>query len=238
MKDFFTIIGGMGTEATESYLHLLNQRTPAHRDQDYLNYILVNHATVPDRTDYIMDHTQPSPLPPLATDIKQQSLLNPAFFALPCNTAHYFYQDLQELTTVPILHMPRLAVASIKTKFPSARRIGLVATQGTLHDRIYEKELVQAGYQFVMPSPEVAHDTMELIYAGVKEQNQVDPNLYHKILRQMIVTQHCDVVVLGCTELSVADQRVGNGGYPVIDAQSELVDETLRRALQLRTQQA
>lgn len=134
--------------------------------------------------------------------------------------------------------MPRLAVASIKTKFPSARRIGLVATQGTLHDRIYEKELVQAGYQFVMPSPEVAHDTMELIYAGVKEQNQVDPNLYHKILRQMIVTQHCDVVVLGCTELSVADQRVGNGGYPVIDAQSELVDETLRRALQLRTQQA
>lgn len=76
----------MGTEATESYLHLLNQRTPAHRDQDYLNYILVNHATVPDRTDYIMDHTQPSPLPPLATDIKQQSLLNPAFF---CATLQY-----------------------------------------------------------------------------------------------------------------------------------------------------
>ena len=45
MKNFFTIIGGMGTMATESYIHQLNLRTPANNDQEYLNYILVNHAT-------------------------------------------------------------------------------------------------------------------------------------------------------------------------------------------------
>ena len=75
MQKFFTIIGGMGTMATESYVHQLNLRTPAHADQEYLNYILVNHATVPDRTDYILDHSQPSPLPSLLEDIKQQSQL-------------------------------------------------------------------------------------------------------------------------------------------------------------------
>ena len=58
MKDFFTIIEGMGTPATESYIRLLNAATPAHRDQDYLNYILVNHATVPDRSTYLMDHSR------------------------------------------------------------------------------------------------------------------------------------------------------------------------------------
>ena len=50
MRQFFTVIGGMGTPATESYVRLLNQRTHAHSDQEYLNYILVNDATVPDRT--------------------------------------------------------------------------------------------------------------------------------------------------------------------------------------------
>lgn len=53
MENFFTILGGMGTLATESFIHTLNKRTEAHRDQDYLNYIVVNHATIPDRTEYI-----------------------------------------------------------------------------------------------------------------------------------------------------------------------------------------
>ena len=46
MKDFFVILGGMGTQATESFVHLLNKRT-AQKDRDYLNYCLFNHATVP-----------------------------------------------------------------------------------------------------------------------------------------------------------------------------------------------
>lgn len=41
MENFFTILGGMGTLATESFIHTLNKRTEAHRDQDYLNYIVV-----------------------------------------------------------------------------------------------------------------------------------------------------------------------------------------------------
>ncbi len=73
----------MGTEATETFIHLLNEQTPATKDQDYLNYILVNHATIPDRTDYIMDHKKPNPFLPLAADIKQQSQLQPAFFCHP-----------------------------------------------------------------------------------------------------------------------------------------------------------
>ncbi len=79
MQHFFTIIGGMGTEATETYLHQLNERTPAQRDQDYLDYILVNHATVPDRTAYIKDHSQPNPLPTLLDDIKKTKSVGARF---------------------------------------------------------------------------------------------------------------------------------------------------------------
>lgn len=43
MKNFFTILGGMGTLATESYVRLLNNKTETHKDQDYLDYIVGNH---------------------------------------------------------------------------------------------------------------------------------------------------------------------------------------------------
>ena len=46
MKHFFSIIGGMGTIATESYVRLINHRVKITKDQDYLNYILVNDAQI------------------------------------------------------------------------------------------------------------------------------------------------------------------------------------------------
>ena len=234
MQKFFTIIGGMGTMATESYLHQLNLRTPAHADQEYLNYILVNHATVPDRTTYILDHTQESPLPSLLEDIRQQSLLKPEFFTLPCNTAHYFFDELQAATDVPILHMPRETVKEIQRKYPTAKRIGITGTRGTIADKIYEDELNRAGLTPVLPTAAIENQTMELIYDDIKENNMVDAQLFHGIVRQMVEDQHADVVILGCTELSLANEREPETTYPVADGQSILVDRTLEKALALQ----
>lgn len=90
LRQFFTVIGGLGTPATESYVRLLLQRTTATSDQTYLNYILVKHATVPDHSDYILDHSKPSFFPDLLTHVRAQSLLQPTLLDIVCNTAHYF----------------------------------------------------------------------------------------------------------------------------------------------------
>lgn len=230
MEHFFTIIGGMGTSATETYLHQLNERTPATNDQEYLNYILVNHATVPDRTDYILDHSKPSPLPPLLTDFKQQAALKPDFFTLPCNTAHYFYDELTKATDIPILHMPREAVKWIGQNLPNAKKVGLISTEGTRADHIYDDEIKNAGYELVLPDDKIQQQTNELIYANVKEKNSVDRALYHEILRQMFEEKGCDTVVLGCTELSLAQDREPYTKHPVTDSQSILVDKTIELA--------
>lgn len=236
MKNFFTIIGGMGTMATESFIHQLNLRTPAKCDQDYLNYILVNHSTIPDRTDYVLDNSKPSPFPDLAEDIKQQSSLKPDFFVIPCNTAHYFYDDLQELTDIPILHMPREAVKEIKVKYPKAHKVGLLATHGTIVDHVYENEIKNAGYDYVGPTDVIQKKTDELIYDDIKERNFVDRQLFHGLVKTMINELQCDVVILGCTELSLAQEREPVEGLPIIDGQIVLVERSLEKAIELQKQ--
>jgi aspartate racemase len=234
MEKFFTIIGGMGTPATESYIRLLNDRTPTHRDQDYLNYILVNHATVPDRSTYLMDNTKPSPYPDLLEDIQSQSKLNPAFFVIACNTAHYFYDDLQKATDVPIVHMPRETVKYIKSEFPDAKRIGIIGTPGTTSDGIYDRELLAEGYEVVKPTDEIQDLTSKLIFDDIKEQNFVDDQLFYRILKMMVEEQKSDVVILGCTELSYAQEMAHDHQYPIADSQSVLVDKSIKMALDLR----
>lgn len=234
MKNFFTIIGGMGTLATESYMRILNQRTKTTKDQDYLDYIIVNHATVPDRTDYIIDHSKPSFLPSLVEDVKQQSLLQPAFMVIICNTAHYLYKEIQAATDIPIIHMPHLAITTMKKQYPQAKKIGLIATKGTLADHIYENEIKEAGFNISLGDQAVQDEVESLIYDDIKVNGSVDKEKYHHILNTMHDKFNCDVIVLGCTELSLAQEMAPDHGYDVIDAQSIIADKSIELGLKLR----
>lgn len=60
-RPFFAVLGGMGTLATESYIRLVNRATHAHCDQDYLDYIVFNDSSVPDRTAYILGESDENP---------------------------------------------------------------------------------------------------------------------------------------------------------------------------------
>lgn len=234
MKKFFTVIGGMGTLATESYVRLLDQRTKTEKDQDYLDYIVVNHATVPDRTSYIIDHSKPSFLPPLVEDVKQQSLLKPAFMVIICNTAHYLYDEIQAATDIPIINMPHLAVTTIGKKYPNAKKIGLIATKGTLHDHIYEDEIKEAGFELSIGDQAVQDEVESLIYDDIKIAGAVNKKKYYHILQTMHDKFDCDVIVLGCTELSLAQEKAADHPYNVVDSQSVIVDKSIELGMKVR----
>lgn len=234
MQQFFTVLGGMGTLATESFVRVLDQRTPIHCDQDYLDYLVVNHATVPDRTNWILDHSQPGIIPPLLEDIKQQSLLKPEFFVLACNTAHYVYDELQAATEIPIINMLAETVAAIADIQPNAKRVGLLATPGTIQSGLYDPYIENAGYEVVKPTEAILALTEDLIYNDIKEAGHSDNQKYHRLVQQMIEEQNCDIVILGCTELSYAEEMDPETKYPVADSQSIVVDRTIEKALAIR----
>ncbi|MBA1392677.1 amino acid racemase [Lactobacillus sp. XV13L] len=234
MKNFFSIIGGMGTIATESYVHLLNHRIKITKDQDYLNYILVNDAQIPDRTAYIKDHTQPNFFNDLRADVLQQAQLGPDFFVMPCNTAHYFYDDLVKLTTIPFLHMMRIAVHKFVEDYPHEQKIGLIATEGSIYDHLYADEIARAGRTVELGGPEIQPLVTELIYGQIKERGVVVADLYHRILRLMHDRYGCNVILLGCTELSLAQEKAPDHPYNIIDPQLIIADVAIELELAIR----
>ena len=235
MKNFFTIIGGMGTIATESFVRMINHRIKITKDQDYLNYILVNDAQVPDRTTYIKDHSKPNFFNALRDDVLQQSPLKPDFFIMPCNTAHYFYDDLANLTDVPFLNMMRIAVHKFLVDYPNEKKIGLIATEGSIYDHLYEDEIKQVGREAELGGPEIQPMVTELIYSNIKEKGVVDKELYHRILRTMHDQYGCNVILLGCTELSLAQEKAPDHPYNVIDPQVTIADVAIELELQIRS---
>ena len=73
-----------------------------------------------------------------------------------------------------------------------------------------------------------------LIYDRIKESDTLDQDLYFEILEEVTHKIGCEKSVLGCTELSLMEEFTENNPYPVVDAQSILVDRTIEKALTYR----
>lgn len=235
MKNFFSIIGGMGTLATEAYVHLLNTRVKNITcDQDYMDYILVNDASTPDRTTWIEDHSRPNPYDTLKENVEKQALLGPDFYVMPCNTAHYWYDQLNALNDIPFLNMMDIAVHKCVEEHPDEQKIGLIATAGSVKDGLYVKYIERMHRNVELGGPEIQPMVNQLIYGDIKDKGDVDEELFHKILKTMHDKYGCNVVILGCTELSLCYEDDTNIPVSVIDPQGIIADVAIELETEIR----
>ncbi len=65
------ILGGVGPLATIYFADLVIKMTDAKSDQEHIAMVILNHASIPDRTEYILDNTKPNPLPVMIADAQQ-----------------------------------------------------------------------------------------------------------------------------------------------------------------------
>lgn len=230
MKNFFVILGGMGTLATTNFLNDLNLIYRPKSDQDYLNYMVINHADIPDRTAFILGKSDENPYEFLKEDIESVDSLNPDFYLITCNTAHFFYDKLTRLTKKPIINMIGLVEKRLKDiKKPST--IGLFATEGTIESGLFDGVIKRSGHE-IFKSPKEIQDLINTcLYTDVKESGTINFQRYHKTLQKML-DQGCDYVILGCTEASFINSEDEKAlDYPLIDSEKELVKECLRLGL-------
>ncbi|QWI72919.1 amino acid racemase (plasmid) [Bacillus mycoides] len=231
MNEFFGILGGLGPQATIHFMTEVIKKTNANKDQEHMNCITFQHATIPDRTDFILKRSNIDPFPYLKEDVKKLESMGVNFIVMPCNTAHYFYKKLQNTTSVPIINMINETVVYIKKKYPSLQKIGILATEGTIQSNLYNAVIEENGLE-VIPTPvKIQEATNLLIYEQVKKNKTIDKDLYLQIIHQM-KSIGCELVIIGCTELSVINNITESLSLktPIVDAQDVLVGITIRLA--------
>ncbi len=199
------IIGGVGSEASAYFYDKLIKHTKVNKDQDHLDMIILNHATIPDRTAHILDNTKPSPLEPILDDIKILNDLQVSLIMIPCNTSHYYFDIFQANSKVPIYHMIEETIAYLASQ--NIHKVGIWATSGTINSKLYQQACAKYELSYEIPSEENQALVMSLIYDDVKAGKAINMDNFKTINKEMLAKE-VDCVILACTELSILKEKL------------------------------
>lgn len=218
------ILGGLGPMATVYFYELLTMHTKAARDQDHIDVIINSRATTPDRTAYILGESSENPFDIMAEDARRLVTFGADVLAIPCNTAHYFYDRLNETIPVPILNMIEETV--LRAKSLGCRKVGILATEGTVKTRTYQRVCEAHGIACEVPDDEHQRMVMQVIYDDIKTGRLADMEKFCAAA-QSLTDAGCTRLILGCTELSLV-KREQKLGPLYIDSMEVLAEHAIR----------
>lgn len=206
------IIGGMGPLATQLLYKEIVEHTKAQNDREHIDMLIINHASMPDRTDAIRTGKTAEVFNLLLKDAKFLEKNGMGVIAIPCNTSHYFYDKLQEQISIPIINMISAAVEAAKKSNPALKKIGILATDGTIFSGIYKKECEKVGLEYYAPDEIHQKLVMNIIYEQIKKGLRGSDEDFKKIHAHLI-SNKCDAAILACTELSCFAKENGVSGF-------------------------
>jgi aspartate racemase len=226
------ILGGMGPEATIDLFTKIVKGTRVRRDQDHLRIVIDNNPKIPDRTLAIQGHG-PSPLPALIESAKVLEKAGADFIVIPCVTAHHFHPGLQKRLRIPVLHIIEETMKHIRSRLKGIRRIGLIATTGTVHTGFIQRAFSASRIELILPSPRVQEvRVMEAIY-GKEGIKAIGPSAHSRRLIltacNALIRQGAEAILAGCTEIPLV-LKDGDLPVPVIDPISILARAAIERA--------
>ena len=220
------ILGGMGPEATAELFLRIIRAAKAKRDQDHPRVIIYSNSKIPDRTGAIL-HGGPSPLPMMVETGRILQRAGADFLIMPCNTAHHYFQELQEALEVPVLHMIDLSARVAQAL--GVGRVGLLATDGTLATGLYQESYGRFQVETLAPSPQDQKRVMEAIYTHIKAGDLEEGRKLILEVSRALIQEGAEAVVCGCTEVSLV-LRQGDLEVPVIDPMETLAEEAVKLA--------
>ena len=227
------VLGGMGPLATLDFLRKVLDATPAATDQDHVPIVVSSIPQVPDRTEAFRGAGE-SPLAAMVDSGQRLVAAGAGLVVIPCNTAHLWFDDLQQRLGLPMLHLVDVALEEARSRTGATARIGLLATDATLASGLYvNRQLPGQTLQWQLPT---AGEMIDWVMPGIAAVKSGDLAKGRELLlaaARALTRRGADVLVLGCTEIPLALDDA-SAPVPVIDATAALARRSVAWALAQR----
>lgn len=195
------VIGGMGPEATSDLFLKIIKNTPAKNDQEHIPIVIDNYPQIPDRTAFLKGLGE-SPLPFLLESVTRLEKCEVDYLCMPCNTAHYFVNEIREYTDIPFLSIVESTLEAIISNGKKYKKIGLITTDGTLIGKIYHKVFEKENIEIKDFDKDIQQNIMDCIYLVKAGEKDKAAEIFAKTYSE-IIDNGFECLIAGCTEIPV-----------------------------------
>ncbi|PAB59570.1 cysteate racemase [Anaeromicrobium sediminis] len=212
MKKTVGIVGGMGPMATIDLFKKIVHNTPADSDQSHLHIVIDNNTSIPDRSTYILSGGE-NPTSEISSSARNLISIGANIIIMPCNTAHYFYDDVYETIEdlimdkdVIFIHMIEETANHVSNNMEENGKVYLLATKGTYKSMIYKEAFKARNIELIEPTVTLKQKVMDMIYDyknGTFDYTRDD--LYD--FKNDALSRGAKKIILGCTELPLIFQK-------------------------------
>lgn len=213
------ILGGMGVYATLDFLTEVFNFTPDRKNWGNLRIIIDNVISIPNIIRAVL-FNGPDPKKSIIDSINNCEKIGAEFLAVPCNSVHYYYDDI-----VPHINIPWINIVEITSR--EAKKIGdrplVMGGLITVEKKLYSKFIPEAVYPNILENDVIINSIEEIaLNSRLNEQSKDE-------IRKIIMKYKGEVssVILACTELSIIFKNKYIMGIPVIDSNLEYAKEVV-----------
>jgi aspartate racemase len=157
------------------------------------------------------------------------------FIIIPCVSAHFFLKEVQSQINLPILSIFDAVAETIEQDHPNIKKIGLMATSGTVSGRLFQNRLADSGIETVVPDDEAQARIMAAIYdinnvQSPRSRADITTDLA-SVAKNLITHETHKVlgIIAGCTEIPLALSQE-HLSVPYFDSLLLLARAAIRRA--------
>lgn len=242
-KKMIGVVGGMGPYAGLDLARKIFDLTKANKDQDHVSLALISEPSrIEDRTRFILGETEINPGIEIAKIVRQLVGQGATVIGMPCNTAHSskiineIYRSMPKNTF--FVNMIYEVIRFIDLNYSKVKRIGILATSGTINSGVYSKELEKNNFHPVLLSNQDQKNLVDkAIYnkkIGIKSKSDPvhrDAIEKLKLAIEKLITEKSDIIILGCTEIPLAIKSKVYNSIPLIDSTEVLALSLLKKSM-------
>lgn len=224
MSKVIGVLGGMGAYATVDFCQTLLNLT-VKNGSEHPRMIIDSNVNIPSRTRAVL-YKEKSPAEGVIESINNLAEIGADFVVLPCNSVHYWYNEIIPKIKINWLNMIELITNRVKVMGFSKPLI--LGGYVTIARELYSEYIPDA--QYLEPS---GNDIIYRAITEIKNAGDIETLTRERLHEQLSWVEKkldCDIILLACTELTKSVVRFFD--FPVISSGYVYADETLRYAME------
>jgi aspartate racemase len=193
------ILGGMGPYASIDIYRIILDSIQVEKEWEYPHVIINSNPTIPSRTRAFL-FGETSPVPDMIAAAKALERAGADFILLPCNSAHYFLNDVKAEVGIEIVDLIAETCRRVADEHPSVKRVAVLGGEVTLQGGLYQKGFKPYGISVEPITPSAERTLRQGIDMIKHNRREADVLSDFFALVEGLVRSGAHAVILACTE--------------------------------------